>query len=78
MIMADHLNAHSRALHIAGQQDRPRSRLPPGSRSDVSLAAFQIKSLPSFGLTLSHWGTEDLADKKQCKCAPAKPQTGVI
>lgn len=60
LLMDDHLNAHSSALHIAGHQDRPQSRLPSGSRSDVILAAFQIKKLPSSGSTLSHTSAEDL------------------
>lgn len=60
MLMADHLNAHSSMLHIAGHQDRPRSTLPFGSRSDVILAACQIKRMSSFGLTLSHSAAEDL------------------
>lgn len=62
MLMADHLNAHCDVLHIAGHQDKPRSRLPSGSRSDVILAACQIKKLLSFGLTLSHIDAEDFTD----------------
>lgn len=46
MVMVVHLNAHSSALHIAGHEDRPRSTLPSGSRSDGILAAFQIKKVP--------------------------------
>lgn len=59
MLMADHLNAHSGALHIAERQDG----LPSGS--DVILAAFQIKKLLSFGLTSSHTGAKDFTDEKQ-------------
>lgn len=40
VLMPDHLNAHSSALVKAGHQDRPWSRFPSGSRSDVILAAF--------------------------------------
>lgn len=62
MVMADHLNAHSSALLISGHEDRPTSRLPSGSRSDEILAAFQIKRVPSFRLTLSHSADEDFTD----------------
>lgn len=65
VLMPDHLNAHSSALYKTGHQDRPRSRFPPGSRSDVILAAFQIKKLVSSGLTLSQ--PEDYTAKEQCK-----------
>lgn len=63
MLMADHLNAHSTAVHIAGHQDRSLSRLPSGS--DVILATFQIKKLLCFRLILFHrGGKKDSTDKK--------------
>lgn len=60
VLMPDHLDAQSGTLGVIGHQDRPQSRLPSGSRSDVTLAVIQIKKLLYLRLTLSKTKDERL------------------